>query len=389
MDPGNGDCQALTDTRLAGPLMRAAPLVVLIFLLAGLLWLIRQTLPEASVEPGLRLDQLLGAAPPSFSEVREPAGLEFPRDHARHDAYRHEWWYFSGNLFAPDQRRFGFQFTLFRFAMEPAERPTSAWSTDHIWMAHFAISDVKGRGFHSAERFARDALDLAGATAYRWWLRDWQVTASDQGWRLRADSGEFEIDLTLRQTRPLVLQGRKGYSRKGPEPGQASFYYSATRLQTTGALRLGPNVHSVSGLGWLDREWGSGQLDEATVGWDWFAVHLADGRDLMLYRLRDRTGQPTAFSAGTLVDPDGRILTLGSADFSARPIRHWTDAQGHSWPLEWRIEVPGQLPTMRVRATFDAQHWQGAVSYWEGAIDVIDPVRAELLGHGYMELSGY
>ncbi len=371
--------------------MMGRDLLILLCLTAALLgWLglkLREPLPDTG---RIGLADVLGPAPESFRQVTGPLPLHFPDDHAAHPDYRSEWWYFTGTLDGSNGERLGFQFTLFRFGLDPAEqRPLSAWAADALWMAHLALSDADGRRFFQSERFARGALGLAGASAERWWLRDWSVEALASGWQLRADAGEFALDLQLDLTRPLVLQGDQGYSRKGEPSGAASRYYSATRLAASGAVAIDGRSVPVSGLAWLDREWGSGQLPPDVVGWDWFALHLDDGRDLMVYRLRDRAGQATPFSAGALVASDGESSILAADDFTTEPGGWWRDEDGQRWPLRWRLELPGQDLALDVVAVFDDQLWRQSVSYWEGMVDVFEAGSDRRLGRGYMELSGY
>lgn len=364
-------------------------LVLAIIALALVAWLGWQTGPDRARDARLDTGALLDDAPETFRRVTGPRPFEFPDDHAAHEGYRNEWWYFTGNLDGPDGRPWGFQFTLFRFELDHAPRPDSAWAADAVWMAHLALSDVEGRVFHHAERFARGALGLAGATGDRWWLRDWQVTRSGDVFELNALAETFGLDLRLEQRRGVALQGDEGYSRKGPEQGNASHYYSITRLRAEGTVRVEGRDIPVEGLAWLDREWGSSQLADDLAGWDWFSLQLDDGRDVMVYRLRTEAGEASRFSAGKVVYPDGGSRTLGPGDFTATPGREWTDAEGNRWPVEWTVGIPSEELALEVEARFDEQRWSGAVSYWEGAVGVRDARTGDSLGRGYLELSGY
>jgi predicted secreted hydrolase len=355
-------------------------------LIGWLTWQARESSPEPT---RISLADVLGGSPEGFIQVTGPEPLEFPADHAAHPGHRSEWWYFTGNFETTDERRLGFQFTLFRFGIEPGPRQQSAWSADSLWMAHLALSDGATARFFQAERFARGALGLAGASQDRWWLRDWQVSATDRGWQMNAETSDFALDLTMDKDRPLVLQGDQGYSRKGPEPGNASRYYSATRLATQGRVRIDDDWHEIHGLAWLDREWGSGQLSESLQGWDWFALHLDDGQDLMIYRLRGPDGSASKYSAGVLVGVDGSAQTLTIGDFSARPQRWWRDPDGVRWPVSWHLSLVDKDLNLMVRPVFDEQVWTRSVRYWEGAVDVFDADSNKGLGRGYMELSGY
>jgi predicted secreted hydrolase len=363
--------------------------LLLLLALALIAWLGWQARPQPAADGRLSASGLLNDAPESFRQVTGPRPFSFPADHAAHPGYRNEWWYFTGNLDGPGGERYGFQFTLFRFELDRAPRPDSAWSADAVWMAHLALSDVEGRVFHQSERFARGALGLAGATEDRWWLRDWQVKRRSDGFTLTAHAEDFGLDLELEPVRPIVRQGEAGYSRKGPEPGNASHYYSITRLASSGRVRIGDRERPVEGLAWLDREWGSSQLADNLDGWDWFSLQLDDGRDVMVYRLRTEDGEASRFSAGKVVQPDGASRTLGPGDFTATPQRQWRDAEGRAWPVDWTVTVPSEDLSLEVRARFDDQRWTGAVSYWEGAVGVRDADSGESLGRGYLELSGY
>lgn len=351
-------------------------------------WLAWQTRDDQSPPLVLQAQGLLSDAPEEFRRITGPEPLEFPADHAMHPGYRNEWWYFTGNLDTGQGEPLGFQFTLFRFALDPGPEFESAWHTDAVWMAHLAVSDGGNERFHQAERFARGAAGLAGASAQRWWLRDWQVLHTDEGWRLEADAGEFAVDLVMDRRKPFVLQGDEGYSRKGPEPGNASRYYSATRLAADGRIRLGEQWQKVKGTAWLDREWGSSQLSDDLAGWDWFALQLDDGRDVMVYRLRHHDGSPSRFSAGVVVGPDGRVEHLEPEDFTTEEKRWWRDRAGNRWPVAWAVTIPDADLEMHIEPLFDHQRWDGSVVYWEGAIRVHTP-DGEPLGRGYLELSGY
>jgi len=368
---------------------RAGPILLCIVIAGFLLWLELQTHHPTVKEGSIALSDVLGGGGENFERVTGPVPLRFPADHGRHDAYRNEWWYFTGNLESADGRRFGFQYTLFRFKLGDTQSSGSDWDSEHLWMAHFAVSDLANQQFHSEERFARDALGLAGATTERWWLGSWRVDALNPGWQLEVMADSMGLRLDLVPVREKVLQGREGFSRKGPEPGQASLYYSHTRLNASGQLSVGDWSGQVSGLAWLDREWGSGQLDDSLAGWDWFALHLDDGRDLMVYRLRRLDGSASEFSAGALVWPDGRFRILQSGDFTTRSRRRWRDQEGVEWPLAWRIEVPDHGIDLIVDAAFDKQRWRASVPYWEGMVDIREGRGERVVGHGYMELSGY
>ena len=273
-----------------------------------------------------------------FARATAPRELVFPDDHGPHPEFRTEWWYYTGNLTATGGRHWGFQLTFFRTALVPPASPAyhaargSAWASDQVYLAHFALTDTRGERFHAWSRTSRGALGLAGAQAapFRVWLEDWSVSGERPAglpMTLRAAEGDVAVTLTLDSAKPPVFQGERGLSRKGPEPGNASFYYSLTRMPARGAVRLGAETFTVTGLAWMDREWSTSALGTDLVGWDWWALQLDDGRDLMFYRRRharggargeprrrahggaghlDQSGEPSPLSLGLAPDPAPR-----------------------------------------------------------------------------------
>ena len=243
-----------------------------------------------------------------FARATEPDAVEFPRDLGPHDDYQTEWWYYTGNLTTADGRPFGFQFTIFRRALREGESVVSSsdWRTNQIYLAHFTISDIGADAFYPAERFSRGAAGLAGATAvpYHVWLEDWSVEEIAPGQvRLHARTDEVALDLTLDETLPPVLHGDGGLSQKGPEPGNASYYYSIIQQQAAGAVTVGGETFDVTGLAWKDHEWSTSALSAGAVGWDWFSLQLDNGGALMLFEIRRADGTREATSAGSPGEP--------------------------------------------------------------------------------------
>ena len=338
-----------------------------------------------------------GDDPGGFARATNPRAFRFPEDHGPHPEFRHEWWYFTGNLRAPGGRRFGYQLTFFRFALSPGSpvRP-SRWATSQAYMAHFAVTDVDGNRFHPFERFGRGALDLAGASAapFRVWLDDWSAEGAGPSTlpvRLRAAEGSVSIDLLLDTSRPVVLQGDRGLSRKGAAPGNASYYYSLTRLSTRGNVRVDGKDFPVEGRSWLDREWGTSSLGKDLAGWDWFGLQLSDGRDLMFYRLRRRDGATDRFSAGTLVFPDGSWKVLTRDDLRIEILESWKSPEsGARYPSRFRLRLPSEEMELEVAPLAADQELRAVVRYWEGAVDVRGVSRGKPVeGEGYIELTGY
>ena len=343
----------------------------------------------------------------SFAQALVPETLEFPRDQGPHPDYRQEWWYLTGNLDSVSGARFGFELTIFRFALSPdALKPAtpttavgsqpgtegSAWRARQIYLAHFAVTDVAGSRFQFAVKRARGALGLAGAQAdpFRVWVGNWQIGADPADWQVQAAGRGYVLSLTARPLMPPVLNGDHGLSRKSGEPGNATYYYSIPRVAVQGTIVRGGRPLQVHGLAWLDREWGSGSLGPQEVGWDWFGLQLGDGSCLMFYSLRDRSGTQDPHSAGTWVDTDGRARPLSRTDIRIEVLKYWTDARGVRYPSRWRLVSPVLALDVNIRPVLSDQELVTFPRYWEGAVDV-SGTRAgrPLAGRGYVELVGY
>jgi len=338
-----------------------------------------------------------------FARVTAPEPLAFPAAEGPHPAYRTEWWYYTGNLRATEPRasgrRFGFQLTFFRSALAPSAdvgARDSAWGTNQAYLAHFALTDVGAGAFHSAERLARGAAGLAGATAdpFRAWLETW--SASRDGGpvapvRLVAADGPVAIDLSLRPAKPPVGHGDAGYSVKGPEPGNASMYFSYSRLAAAGTVATADGTFAVEGGAWHDHEWSTSALSEGQVGWDWLSLQLDDGRDLMVFRIREADGGIAPTSSGTLIAVDGTARHLAVDDFTLEPRGRWTSPRtGGAYPASWRVAVPGGGLELEVVPLLADQELSTAFRYWEGAVEVKGAADGEpIAGEGYLEMTGY
>jgi predicted secreted hydrolase len=348
---------------------------------------------------GIAVSEAMGGGPADgFARATEVRRFVFPDDHGPHEEFRTEWWYFTGNLRAEGGDAFGFQLTFFRHALAPAAPPrASRWATRDVWFAHFAVGDEARGRFHAFERFQRGALDLAGARPrpFTVWVGDWRAQSVDEvetfPLRLVADEDRVALELLVEPRKPVVLQGNHGLSQKGPEPGNASYYYSLTRLAASGTLTLDGRPYPVTGHAWLDREWSTSALSEGQVGWDWFAIQLDDGRELMLYRMRRDDGATDPHSSGVLVDTDGSTRTFRAGDVRYEPGRQWKSPGGDAaYPVEWRISVEPLGLELEVEAMLDASELEVSVRYWEGAIRISGRDRSgPLSGHGFLEMTGY
>jgi predicted secreted hydrolase len=378
-------------------------LVVLIAFTATLALMQKQHRESvASIEPvfagSSRLSELLGDNAGTEFPVAVPGrDFSFPQDHGAHPEFRNEWWYITGNLDGSGGERFGFELTLFRFslsAQDSAERRSgSAWQANQVYIGHFAVSDESARQFHVAQRFSRGAAGLAGAggTPLRVWLDDWQIsTERGEVWTLRAAENMIRLELELVSQKRPVLNGRNGYSQKSANKGNASYYYSLTRLESAGTLRIADATYDVNGLSWLDREWGSSALSREQVGWDWFALQFADGSEFMYYRLRRSDGSRDAHSAGTYVDASGVAHHLTSDAVLIEEVEYWHNERGDRYPVAWAIQLPEKNLQLEIVPLLKNQELNTAVRYWEGAVDVYDSAdKGGVIGRGYVELTGY
>jgi predicted secreted hydrolase len=327
-----------------------------------------------------------------------PWAWSFPRDHGAHPDFRTEWWYFTGNLRDARGARYGYQLTFFRQGVnrEPPH-PENPWSLRDAYLAHFALTEAEGPRFRHAERLTRAGPGLAGAAEGRMevWNLDWSAALEGETIRLRARTREMGLELELVPRKPVVLHGQGGLSRKGPAPGQASYYASFTDLATAGRLVLEPGAEpvAVTGTSWFDQEFGSNQLSEDQAGWDWFSLHLSDGRDLMVYLLRRNDGSLETASSGTLVEPGGAARHLPLGDIEVEVLGRWQSPRsGASYPSRWRLRVPGVevvVAPLVPDQELDTRESTGVV-YWEGAVAGEGtsegcPVTCE----GYVELTGY
>lgn len=340
--------------------------------------------------------------PPSFAIATPGYDYRFPEDHGAHERFRTEWWYYTGHLATTGGRRFGFQLTFFRRGIPPDQVKTwpSKWSIRQLYLAHFAVTDLENGRFHYVDTVSREGLGKAGAETGRLhvWIDRWSVSTDDRtpnGQRLQAATDELSIDLRVTQQKPPVLHGRDGISRKGASPEQASHYYSLTHLATEGQIRVGAETFTVTGLSWMDHEFGSADLGRDVVGWDWFSLHLSDKTELMWYSLRRTDGSVDPVSSGTLVFADGRTHQLTAHDLRVAILSHWTSPRSKArYPQRWRLTAPSVGLDLDVTSLLADQELDTTrstrVTYWEGAVSATGLAQgAPVSGRGYVELTGY
>jgi len=326
-----------------------------------------------------------------YPVVRPGIVLRFPADHGAHPTFRTEWWYVTGWLRTDAGEDLGFQVTFFRTRPPVDEANPSRFAARQVLFAHAALSDpYTGRLLHG-ERAARQGFGLAGARIgdADVAIRDWRLRRAPDGrWTTRVDAKEFALALDFRPTQPPLPQGLNGYSRKGPRPEQASYYYSVPHLRVAGRVRRGDRIVPVTGEAWLDREWSSDYLAPTAQGWDWTGLNFDDGSALMAFRIR-RKGGGTLWAGGALRGPDGTTTALGPRDVAFRPLATWrSSATGAVYPVsqEVSIRVGGRIVRWRLTPMFAAQELDarrsGLPVYWEGAVRTKG-------GRGYLELTGY
>ncbi|MGH9392685.1 MAG: lipocalin-like domain-containing protein [Terriglobales bacterium] len=321
-------------------------------------------------------------APPAFQIAVPGYRWHFPQDDYAHANFASEWWYFTGNLAAADGRRFGFELTFFRFSPAPATALER-----QLYFAHFTITDIDGRRFEFDTRARRGNWAQAGiardAHGFHLWSENWRADFDASGPRhLQAAWGGMRLDLALTPG-ARMLNGVEGWSQKGSAPGEASYYYSYPHLQAAGSVRAA----AVTGLAWMDHEFGTDQLAPDQQGWDWMGLHLPAG-DLMLFNLRQSDGGRDPHSAGSWRPRSGAAIPLRAADFTLKPLAWW-----HKYPIRWQVTVPRLQLEFTIAAALADQELRDpaiGVAYWEGAVALAGSQAGEKIqGAGYLELTGY
>ena len=332
------------------------------------------------------------AQPPQLSNVVPGKQLQFPRDFGAHPDFRTEWWYATGWMETPDGKPLGFQITFFRSATDHDVRNPSRFAPNQLIIAHAAISDPEvGRLLH-AEQSAREGFGLAyakeGNTDVK--LDDWSMARDEQGrYQVSVPAREFSLQLTLTPTQAPLLQGDAGYSRKGPMPEQASYYYSEPHLRVSGTVSRQGKPVKVTGSAWLDHEWSTTVLDERAVGWDWIGINLEGGGALTAFRIRSKDGEQL-WAYASVRDASGGLRTFSPEEVQFTPHRSWRSPRtGATYPVEMTVRtghLQWRLLPLQDDQELDSRASTGAV-YWEGAVTVQRD--GEPVGRGYLEMTGY
>ena len=318
-----------------------------------------------------------------FAQVDGTYKFSFPLDHGTHDDYLFEWWYLTAILDDQIGREFGVQFTIFRRALSTHSDSSNPWRTGQVYMGHFAVSDIQAETHWDDERFSRGHPGLAGAQIepFRVFVEDWELASQSASYfplKLSAGTPDYRVSLSIDRGKPMVLHGTNGYSQKSSV--HASYYYTFSRLPTTGTLEIDGEEHVVSGFAWLDREWSSQILSEPYRGWYWFSLNFDDGRELVVFELHADESDVTTLPTAIWIEPDGNTALISAENWSITPSRYWK-----SYPVEWTLEIEG-IPYL-IAAKFDNQVMDTSITYWEGVVEVREA--NTVVGRGYMELTGY
>jgi predicted secreted hydrolase len=363
-----------------------------------------------------------------FARAHRKWEFTFPKDHGPHPRYKNERWYFNGQLVNDAGRRFGYQLTITRTGLraetlatnsltglsrneKSLQKHPSKWRGDQLYRAHFTVTDTETAQFYSYQKNSRNALELAGGQyiksddpkkdnhQLKIWIDDWVIESQSNTvfpLHIKAKQEKIGIDLIVNNTKPVVFNGDDGLFKKSAKSGDASYYYSIPRLESIGRISIGVNEYEVQGHSWFDREWSTASLGEDIAGWDWFAVHIDDKRELSFYQLRDKNGTMNNLSSGSIIFANGKYRALSAADIDLEVKREWlSPTTGIIYPAAWRLSVPSQSIELFISPMVEDQELKFAPRYWAGAVrvSIFETKREEpskpKTGYGYVELVGY
>jgi predicted secreted hydrolase len=364
------------------------------FIVFGLLFILVFTNTRASAE--------------DFKRALPGKVFSFPQDHFSHPEFKTEWWYYSGHLqsLGDDKKSFGYQLTFFRTGLtRETKNQKSKWSIRDLYFAHLAITDESKKKFEYREKISRGSLGEAGALpfkkeekTFRIWIEDWSIEGKGPGMQnhsLKAGDKFFGIELMLTPEKNPIIHGQNGISQKAEGEGYASHYYSIPRLKTEGKIFLQNKKIFVQGITWMDHEFGSSQLREYQVGWDWFSIQLDQGMELMFYQIRHRDGKIDPYSSGSIIFLDGTHQHLLKKEFQIDVLDHWKNSKsGAIYPSKWKIKVPDHQIDLTLSPTVKDQELitkeSTRVTYWEGSVKIEGKYQKKSIkGMGYVELTGY
>ena len=291
-----------------------------------------------------------------------------PEDDAAHTEPV-EWWYWTGHLTADDGRKFGFEEVFFSLTVQGIS----------VGMNHVALTD------NSAQRFdhlvtLEVGLPMVVDGGFQHSIGANTAIGGDGHDTLHAEPPGSVLDLTVDSLENPVLHNDVGYTDY--DFGGYTYYYSRERMAASGTLAIGGETLNVSGIAWFDHQWGDLQ-QAVNVGWDWFALQLDDGRELMLFVSRPEGGVDVV--GATLTEADCSSREIPGSEIVVTPLREWTSPEtGCTYPVGWDV-VAGDLHVV-VTPVMDAQEIpDGNPTYWEGE----STVSGDATGSAYVELTGY
>ena len=346
-------------------------------------------------------DVVVGKAS-TLRDGTEHAGVELPRDLYAHERAQTEWWYYTGHMQTDAGRRFGFELVFFkrrtdldRFGVIPLRLIANP-----LYLAHFAVTDESRQTFRYDHRKSANGLfdPPANMSAKRYYLRlgNWTVREAHGLHFLHATLGDdLVFEVALKPSKPAVLNGHEGRGVSFKDKGEASRYFSFTRMEADGHITWHGETEHFKGSAWMDREFGTWRTTENQKGWDWFSLQLTTGAELMVYHIRDRAGRPSAFSSGTFVEPSGRSHHLTQEDFTLEPTGNWLSPHtGATYPSGWRLRVARFGVEVSVTPVLKNQELDTRgttmIVYWEGACTIEGRHGDhETKGRAYVELVGY
>ena len=342
-----------------------------------------------------RRNLLLGgiglAALGSTAQALPAKTLSFPRDRGSHPDFKTEWWYITGQC-RSGARTFGFQLTFFRSRVDDTQGMQSKFAAKQLMFAHAAITDVQGKKLWHDQRIARDGFGVASSSEADMdiKLRDWTLKADGKQYRADLPASDFGLKLQFSETQPVLLQGKNGLSRKGPDEKQASYYYSQPQLGATGSLRMQGKTFDVQGTAWLDHEWSQEILAPGAVGWDWIGMNLTDGSALTAFRLRDKAGA-ALWDGGSFRSASQSLYVFSRGEVIFKPTRFWKSPLTQAtYPVEWIVRTPADFYTVKAvidDQELDSRQSTGAI-YWEGLSELTNS-NGKKVGMGYLEMTGY
>lgn len=331
-----------------------------------------------------------------YKKAIEVRGFDFPGDLGAHPEYLTEWWYYTGNLLTEDGRHFGYQLTFFRRAISSKFEASSAssWTSNQVYLAHFAITDTSSNQHYVFDQISRGAAGLAGTSIdplFSIWLKDWEVVQlEDNLFQMKAKNEKIEIDLLLTDIKGISLHGNQGLSQKGAEAGNASYYFSQTRLMTSGMIRIDVEKFEVNGYSWMDHEFGTSTLGVEQIGWDWFSIQLNNETEIMLFQIRENDGSISQFSSGTVIYRDGITENLEMSDFNIEVLNTWQSSDRITYPGKWKVTVDKLDIALEIIPLIEDQEMNLFFRYWEGAVQMNGIFEGkEVSGYGFVELTGY